>query len=55
MKILAILDGILNQLLPLVRWFIAKFKTVPIEEEKKIEDRNLEEKEQAKQTGRPKW
>lgn len=55
MKILAILDGILNQLLPLVRWFIKQFKTTPIEEEKKIEDSVESEKQQAKQTGRPKW
>lgn len=55
MKILAILDGILNQFLPLVRWLINKFKTTPIEEETKIEDGISKEKEQAKETGRPKW
>jgi hypothetical protein len=54
-KLLAILDGFLNQLVPFIRYIVAQFKRTPIEKEKKIDEETLSEKDQAMKTGRPKW
>lgn len=55
MKILSILDGLLNQLIPFVRWVINQFKKTPIENEKEIDQDVNKERDESKRTGRPKW
>lgn len=55
MKIIEILDGILNQLIPLIRSLMKKFTKTPIEKEKEIEHDNRNELDEAKKSGRPKW
>jgi|LauGreDrversion4_2_1035121.scaffolds.fasta_scaffold27323_7 hypothetical protein len=55
MKFLTILDGLLNQLLPLIRELLKRFKTVPIEQDQKIEEKIVDEKAKAQKTGRPEW
>lgn len=55
MKILNILDGLLNQLIPFIRWVINRFKKTPIENEKEIDQDVNKERDESKRTGRPKW
>lgn len=54
-KILAILDGLFNQLIPFIRWIVSQVKRTPIEKEQKVDENNQSEKDQAMKTGRPKW
>jgi hypothetical protein len=55
MKILSILDGLFNQLIPFVRWLISRFKKTSAEQNSDIDKQIIQEREQAKKEGRPKW